>query len=501
MPNARFVNFDNKKRLSFHAIHQKKNKSLNPSSKLGSKSIILNKSSDINKYSAKNQNSSFSKTKKKFSAIVQFGDLNSHIAKYRAERKRLFNEDGVAQLQEKTIHQAANKVLMFQKAKSSGLKEYITKKRNMLLMQLSIDNKTELINKLNGEVKTKKEGLKEVETRIKADNTVFTDYVDAVRHESREVIKNTENLIKSKLDVMAKLKKMSEEKMFKLTANRKLLEKIEDLLRYRKFFKRIFMIDKDSSSIEHSVKKESLSVIGLHKLYKFKLSSDCIDYLNNDYCELLNKDKKINLFDRIVNKIEESNLLSIENYQRIQIDCEQLEKKQKNSREYYNNLIEQLNKRKAGLEKSIVDFHNSESVENGLHLKSKSYVDCAYDILANKISEIVTNENKDDSPVILLARLEKELSTHSNIIADADPELIKKIEKNVQDAQKARHIKQLQEEQQRIIKEKQKRLQKKNFSIDKKRRHNFRSYFHNTRNTNPKVGSETFANDDQVYFE
>lgn len=499
MQRSKVSLLDNKKRLSLYSIHVTNEKSSDQLSNLKYNRSMLNQSSDIIDRKTFDQSGSVQARINQRDTVGLFKNMNSHIAEYWHDRRHLLKNNTVVELKERSLSKAANKVLKFSKSKHENLKQLVSKKRQMFLMQLNIENKTEHINKLNEQVKDKKDILKNVEEKIQTDVRIYISYIDKTRLESRDVIKNADKITKAKLDVIGILKKMSEEKIAKQIANRKLLEKIEKLFRYRSFFKDIMAYNSNnnrSASIQDS-SNNTIIETDLYQLYKYKPTPDCIKYINSSYCEFIGYRRNLTKLDTFNYQIEDENLQLIEKSQKTRAECVNLAYKMERLEREYGEIIKDLTQRKIKLQRSLIEI-NIAVKDNGTgSMKHQCSIGEVFEALTSKITEFITIEDRDKNPVSLLTAVENDVFHNVGLIASSDQEIIRKCEKVVCDAYKSKLMRQVMELQQTILSEKKKRIEARHFDVVKGRKNHFRSYCenrvklsHNTSMNKSKINEE-----------
>merc|ERR1712127_556241 len=113
--------------------------------------------------------------------------------------------------------------------------EFIMKKREMFLVQMSVDTKREEIRKLE----EKEQALKKSELMLEEDAIRFDTFLKENDHEAHKAIKRAEAETKAKQEKVAEIKKLHQEIQAVQSEMSKLREHLDDCERYKTFLDRL----------------------------------------------------------------------------------------------------------------------------------------------------------------------------------------------------------------------------------------------------------------------
>lgn len=116
-----------------------------------------------------------------------------------------------------------------------NIKTLIERKRQILMMQMKIDQKKEQIKFFEAKIVETGSKLRDVEQKIHKDEDDFERFYQDNLRELKEMIGLADQETKEKLEVMKQLKNLAEIRTSKLTQNSKLLEKFQELYSYKEF--------------------------------------------------------------------------------------------------------------------------------------------------------------------------------------------------------------------------------------------------------------------------
>ena len=116
-----------------------------------------------------------------------------------------------------------------------NMTEFIMKKREMFLVQMSLDTKREEIRKLEEKAQMKEEALKKSELMLEEDAIRFDTFLKENDTKAHEAIKKAEHETKAKADKVTEIKKLNMQIAAVKSEMSKLNESLEDCLKYKKF--------------------------------------------------------------------------------------------------------------------------------------------------------------------------------------------------------------------------------------------------------------------------
>jgi DNA repair exonuclease SbcCD ATPase subunit len=116
-----------------------------------------------------------------------------------------------------------------------NMAEFIAKKREMFLVQMSLDTKREEIRKLEEKAQMKEEALKKSEQMLEEDAIRFDTFLKENDKKAHDAIKSAEKETKLKQDKVQEIKKLNQNIQMVQSDMSKHKEALEDCLKYREF--------------------------------------------------------------------------------------------------------------------------------------------------------------------------------------------------------------------------------------------------------------------------
>ena len=116
-----------------------------------------------------------------------------------------------------------------------NMAEFIAKKREMFLVQMSLDTKREEIRKLEEKAQMKEEALKKSEQMLEEDAIRFDTFLKENDKKAHEAIKKAERETKLKTDKVQEIKKLNQQIQMVQSDMSKHKEALEDCLKYKDF--------------------------------------------------------------------------------------------------------------------------------------------------------------------------------------------------------------------------------------------------------------------------
>ncbi len=113
--------------------------------------------------------------------------------------------------------------------------DFISKKREMFLVQMSLDTKREEIRKLEEKAQMKEDALKKSELMLEEDAVRFDTFLKENDKKAHEAIKKAEKETKAKADRVSEIKKLNQQIQLVQSDMSKLKEQLEDCLKYKAF--------------------------------------------------------------------------------------------------------------------------------------------------------------------------------------------------------------------------------------------------------------------------
>lgn len=115
------------------------------------------------------------------------------------------------------------------------MQKFIEKKREMFLMQMTIDQKKEQIKQLEELIHTKKKGLELAEGAIVYDLERFNMHLIDKKKKSNELTKQADRMANEKQEAMKRYKRKKDESANEKSNNSKRLETLEEYYKYKVF--------------------------------------------------------------------------------------------------------------------------------------------------------------------------------------------------------------------------------------------------------------------------
>ncbi|GMI18977.1 hypothetical protein TeGR_g8579, partial [Tetraparma gracilis] len=134
---------------------------------------------------------------------------------------------------------AAAGVVQERRQEKEIMTEFIAKKREMFLVQMSLDTKREEIRKLEEKAQMKEEALLKSEQMLEEDAIRFDTFLKENDKKAHEAIKKAEKETKLKTDKVQEIKKLNQQIQMVQSDMSKHKEALEDCLKYKEFLDRL----------------------------------------------------------------------------------------------------------------------------------------------------------------------------------------------------------------------------------------------------------------------
>ena len=166
------------------------------------------------------------KTENDFEILLQFKN----------ERRRILSGTGNVKVGiHKDILQATKVVIKSISWKDYSKNEYLAGKREIFLLQMKINEKKEQMDLVKKESSEKEGQLELFEAKIKEHVCFFNNFLDDDKHITKEQTRQSENIIREKLQVVSKLKELVQQKINKISTNARFFERLTTLFSYKEF--------------------------------------------------------------------------------------------------------------------------------------------------------------------------------------------------------------------------------------------------------------------------
>lgn len=155
----------------------------------------------------------------------------------RTERLRdLVGEDKLMTLNEAIkVENDAAKMLMPRRQEKENTAEFVAKKREMFLVQMSLDTKREEIRKLEEKARMKEEALQRSEQMLEEDAMRFDAFLKENDKKAHDAIKKAEEETKKKQEKTQEIKRLTQQIQALSSEMSKHREALDDCMRYKKF--------------------------------------------------------------------------------------------------------------------------------------------------------------------------------------------------------------------------------------------------------------------------
>ncbi|KAF0699192.1 Aste57867_10244 [Aphanomyces stellatus] len=137
-----------------------------------------------------------------------------------------------------------------------NMADFISKKREMFLVQMSLDTKREEIRKLEEKAQLKEEALKKSELMLEEDAVRFDTFLKENDKKAHEAIKKAEKETKAKADRVQEIKKLNQQIQLVQSDMSKLKEQLDDCLKYKAFLDELTPPEWESEQKEKKAKRQ-----------------------------------------------------------------------------------------------------------------------------------------------------------------------------------------------------------------------------------------------------
>lgn len=154
----------------------------------------------------------------------------------RTERLReLVGEDKITTLNDAIKNEESSKIIMPRRNEKENTAEFVAKKREMFLVQMSLDTKREEIRKLEEKAQMKEEALQRSEQMLEEDAMRFDAFLKDNDKKAHDAIKRAEEETKKKQEKVQEIKRLTQQIQALSSEMSKHKEALEDCLRYKTF--------------------------------------------------------------------------------------------------------------------------------------------------------------------------------------------------------------------------------------------------------------------------
>ena len=154
----------------------------------------------------------------------------------RTERLRdLVGEEKLMTLTDAIKAEESSKIVMPRRNEKENTTEFVAKKREMFLVQMSLDTKREEIRKLEEKAQMKEEALQRSEQMLEEDAMRFDAFLKENDKKAHDAIKRAEEETKKKQEKVHEIKRLTQQIQALSSEMSKHREALEDCMRYKMF--------------------------------------------------------------------------------------------------------------------------------------------------------------------------------------------------------------------------------------------------------------------------
>mmetsp|Transcript_13986 Transcript_13986/g.27124 ORF Transcript_13986/g.27124 Transcript_13986/m.27124 type:complete len:435 (+) Transcript_13986:357-1661(+) len=270
---------------------------------------------------------------------------NARLSMVRSERLSSRNKD--------KLNPQKDRMFQGRRREKENMDDFIQKKRDMFLIQMSLDTKRQEIQKLEEKAQMKEDALRKSEMMLEEDAMRFDAFLKENDRKAHNALKRADTETKQKQEKVSEIKKLNQE-IAKVDAEMsKYEEQLNACLKYKKFLDDLTPPEHFAAVGERKVRRKQEKLAELQKenpgLKIDNVSSD------EDPDEMYFKEPSqlLNIFAQI----EERNLFLIQNVQETEEALEELKQK-------YEETKTQMEEKTAKLHSNIADLKDKIRVEN-----------------------------------------------------------------------------------------------------------------------------------------
>lgn len=309
------------------------------------------------------------------------------------------DEDGEEDNEDKlNIVEAARSAIKNRVRHTEPLMNFLNKKREMFLFQMTINEKKEQIKEFEELAHLQEISLQNSKDLLEKDADTFKMYVERNKNDTRKAIKKAEEETKEKQKRIQEVKHIQEKLSTLMSQNTKQLERLQKLYAYKVFFdkltpeefsKKVEQPKSDQKSIQ-SITGDVRKSIDKNRvewqMYNTNLSPGVVELLNDDDEQFEMYFKKPEQLQVIFEDLEEQNLFTIKYTQEIEQSLEDLKRNCAIKKAELLEKANQLKKNKHELEKTIQT--RLKSIDQLHNVKDDAITEKIYSRLENAIKTI-----------------------------------------------------------------------------------------------------------------
>lgn len=439
---------------------------------------------------------------------------HAHISTYKKMRSSILGVLGNRNQSEEKIQTAVDILLRGTKQKVGEVTKFISKKRDMMLMQMKIDEKQNKIEDLQFQLKNKKDKLKDTDSFIKQDLKIFNGFIKDSKNNTKEMLKQTQDAVKTKEDTMNYLENLKEKRLALTVTNTKKIDYIKQLLVYKNFVETLASMKIEKQNINMGI--SSINDVDIDNrltsnLWNEKEFNKCYNtILDEDFInEVKFAGKGCNLeiqsacnVDELLKQMQDENLRILHDTQiklsTIAISEATLEQLQQE----FETKVSELNRQRDCIEESIHQSISKLNLLMKVEVAGKERIEKLSELFIRKIKPITfmlvgSNNLTIDNHLELI---EMRVLNDSEAITKFPEDQIRKYERILFDNSKVKYIKEMAEKERTLLDLKKQKLFKNDFIKRKERKHNFRRYININNSPNDLVANAITQDENERYF-
>ncbi|CAD8137774.1 unnamed protein product [Paramecium pentaurelia] len=366
------------------------------------------------------------------------------------------------------IVEAANSALKNRVRQREPMHQFLEKKRDMLLFQMLIDQKREMIDEYEKLTRSHRKGLEQSEQLIDEDIEMFNKFLEVNNNSSREAIKEAENETRLKQEKTNEIKLLLEHRTELLTKNQQKVDNLEDLIKYKRFLDRI--IPKEFQKKNRKEKNKDKNKGNPKENY---ISSDLQKILEDSEDEFDTYFQDPQQLVDIFSQLEERNLFLIANTKEREQMVEELRAKVDLKRKQLEDKKQNAIQNKLDLEKQIITVNDQIKVLKSIKNDNEGFESLHnLEIMISRIykTDINPEPRKDMTGLEMLRETERKLEQYILEIKryrQIAPDIVLDKEKGCIRVKKDK-MKQEKQEQDQIEMQKKQQEQQKEIIIQKR---------------------------------
>lgn len=323
------------------------------------------------------------------------------------------------------------------------LQELIQRKREILLVKKSIENKVKNIEFLKFSVTEREKQNKDLSKRLEDELTMFENYEEKIAAETRKKAENSKKKFLERSKLMENLEKIYEEIEF---LGIKLEKKIEELKKYEKikeFVEEVFVSLNQKNDFSLFVTQDQ----GL-----FKSPGQIIDLINSFESRSLYLVKQVQTDELELENLKSSN-------QMVNLDTEY-------NYENIQNQIKSLEKQKEILSDKLKRFNKTEKKQE--HVMDQETVEKIHQKLYEMIEILGIDPKTHPTDLDLLEKIETNMKAMTQKCLTFPEESVRKLERETEKKRRSENIDKLKEVERVKIRENDEKLKKRKNKVVKK---------------------------------